>query len=185
MRRAACGRGSFPRDTSAKPGTSRIQSRALQAIANSHRRQSFQNSADSTATSSLHPAFFTLSLRFTILAVSENWVLRLAHGMEGPHTRKAWPPSIDTSLPDFVLPPQPFCHWMLTGSEQLSASLNGVCRLWPGYQLRALRISSADKESKSQMRAIQSKCSGFMSTDRRQVSVSRSRFMAPRFASQK
>jgi hypothetical protein len=50
----------------------------LQANANSHRRRSFQNSADSTAMSSLHPAFFTLSLRFANLAVSNYRLLRLA-----------------------------------------------------------------------------------------------------------
>jgi len=35
------------------------------------------------------------------------------------------------------------------------------------------------------MRSTQSKCSGFMSTERRQVIVSRSRLVAPRFSSQK
>src|SRR6266705_822117 len=53
------------------------------------------------------------------------------------------------------------------------------------YQFRALRISSADEESKLQMQSTQSECSGFTSTERRQVIVSRSRFVAPRFSSQK
>src|SRR5713226_9578879 len=54
-----------------------------------------------------------------------------------------------------------------------------------GDQWRAPWISSADNDSKSQMRSTQLKCSGFMSTERKQVRVSRSRFIAPRFFSQK
>src|SRR6266576_4596999 len=108
MRPAACCRGSFPRDTSAKPGTNRIQSRALQANANSHRHRSFQNSADSAAMSSLHPAFFTLSVHFTNLAVSNYGLLDLAMEWKAPRTRVVWPPSIASSLPDFVVSPQTF-----------------------------------------------------------------------------
>src|SRR5258708_14418961 len=107
MHPAACCQGSFQRGTSAKPGTSTIQSRALRANANSHRRRSFQNSADSTAMSSLHPAFFTLSLDFANLAVSNHWHLRLAMEWKArTYTRTLAPHSLDTSLPDFVVSPQ-------------------------------------------------------------------------------
>src|SRR5437762_5985731 len=50
---------------------------------------------------------------------------------------------------------------------------------------RAPSTSSADTESKSQIRSTQSRCSGFMSTERKQVMVSRSRFVAPRPPCQK
>src|SRR6266403_6179117 len=104
MRPATCCRGSFPRGTSAKPGTNRIQSRALQANANSHRHRSFQNSADSRAMSSLHQAFFTLSVHVINLAVSNYWLLRLAMESKAhAYTRSLAPQSVDTSLPDFVV----------------------------------------------------------------------------------
>src|SRR6267143_6229704 len=109
MRPAACCRGSFLWDTSAKPGTNRIQSRGLQANANSHRHRSFQNSADSTAMSSLHQAFFTLGVQVTNLAVSNYWLLRLAMEWEvGAYTHNLAPQSVGSSLPDFVVSPQTF-----------------------------------------------------------------------------
>src|SRR5438309_3938088 len=103
MHRAACFPESCLQGTSAKPGTNRIQSRVWQATASSHRRQSFQSLADSTAKSSLHPAFFTLSLRVLNLAVSNIWHLRLSCKREGPRIHAGLGlPSIDSSLPDFV-----------------------------------------------------------------------------------
>src|SRR5882762_3923471 len=141
MRPAACCRGSFPRDTSAKPGTNRIQSRALQANANSHRHRSFQNSADSAARSSLHPAFFTLSVHFTTnLAVSNYWLLDLAMEREGPHVH-AWlgPQSIANSLPDFVVSPQTFRSVRAILGETLNTTLNGVYR-------RSLGVSVSSTE---------------------------------------
>src|SRR5437588_11979531 len=111
MRPAACFPESCLRGTSTKLGTNRIQSRVWRATASSRRRQSFQNSADSTAMSSLHPAFFTLSLHVLNLAVSNIWHLLLCCLQKGKgraFTRGLGSPSIDNSLPDFVVLPQTF-----------------------------------------------------------------------------
>src|SRR6266480_1772887 len=104
MHRAACSRGSFPPGTSTKPGTSRIQSRAWQASANSHRRRSFQNLADSKATSSLHLAFFTLSLVYKFGGVKSLASVSAPHCEKPAYTRS----SPITSLPDFLVAPQSF-----------------------------------------------------------------------------
>src|SRR5207244_8325792 len=88
MRRAACFPESCQRGTSTKLGTNRIQSRVWRATASSRRRQNFQNSADSTAMSSLHPAFFTLCLRVLKLAVLNTWhLVCFAKGMGHAFTR--------------------------------------------------------------------------------------------------
>src|SRR5207302_1288698 len=47
------------------------------------------------------------------------------------------------------------------------------------------RTSAAASDSNSQMRPVHSRCSGFISTERKQVIVSRSRFIPPRFFSHK
>src|SRR6266571_4430943 len=164
MRPAACCRGSFPRDTSAKPGTNRIQSRALQANANSHRHRSFQNSADSAAMSSLHPAFFTLSVHFTNLAVSNYGLLHLAMEWKAPtYTRGLAPHQSLVVYPISLYPLKPFQQCVPSCGETLNTTWNGFTGVRLEYQFRALRISSADDESKPQMRSTQSKCSGFMS----------------------
>src|ERR1700674_4033745 len=147
MRPAACYRGSIPRDTSAKPGTNKIQSRALQANANSHRHRSFQNSAGSTAMFSLHQAFFTLRGHVNNLAASNYWLLDLAIEWKAhAYTRGLAPQSVDTSLPDFVVSPQSF--------PSVSAILrrNAKYHMEWGLPTFAAGISFEDSGSRRQMR---------------------------------
>src|SRR6266576_2279490 len=140
MRPAACCRGSFPRDTSAKPGTNRIQSRALQANANSHRHRSFQNSADSAAMSSLHPAFFTLSVHFTNLAVSNYGLLDLAMEWKAPtYTRGLAPHQSLVVYPISLYPLKPFDQCVPSCGETPNTTWNGVYR-------RSLGVSVSSTE---------------------------------------
>src|SRR5712692_1588248 len=112
--------------------------------------------------------------------------MRTAREMEGSRKHAdTVPPSIGIVYLTSMLCLKPFCHWVLSGSERLSAALYRVYWRLLGDQQGAPNASSTADESKFQMRSTQSRCSGFMSTDRRQVIASRSRFIAPRFASQK
>src|SRR2546430_5470380 len=94
MRPAACFPESCLRGTSTKLGTNRIQSRVWRATANSRRRQSFQNSADSTAMSSLHPAFFTLSLRVLTWPFRILGTWSVVQKGRAAHSRGAWAPHL-------------------------------------------------------------------------------------------